>query len=310
MNKLLFIAVITAIAAPARAQADFESLNISAGDLMRAAAADTAVISPAVEGPAKLKIGQVSSAERKDYITRASLWRPEESLNVAALDFKVGPFEKNKYVPEELVTCSYVPMGQAYDGGKPNGTTRKFKCADQKGKEFKVKYGEDNGEIVTEVAASWILNAIGAYTDKMYPVRVTCPNCPSDPFKNESDPGAWPAARRVAIEEKLGERIENKPNSGIGFDEFNLISDRVGAEALSNSCPTPTIRPLTRPSPARKKTSWPAPTARPPAPNPWCTCRIWASASAGAASTTTSACTSTSGPRKGSGPSPKPASCT
>ena len=233
MNKLLFIAVITAIAAPARAQADFESLNISAGDLMRAAAADTAVISPAVEGPAKLKIGQVSSAERKDYITRASLWRPEESLNVAALDFKVGPFEKNKYVPEELATCSYVPMGQAYDGGKPNGTTRKFKCADQKGKEFKVKYGEDNGEIVTEVAASWILNAIGAYTDKMYPVRVTCPNCPSDPFKNESDPGAWPAARRVAIEEKLGERIENKPNSGIGFDEFNLISDRVGAEALS-----------------------------------------------------------------------------
>ena len=245
MNKAIIPAVLACLALAPFSHAQFDLPGLDASDLKSRAPSggawqDAAPFpvrdvswNKAVGEPEKLKIGLVSKAERKEYITRAQLWRPEETLNLAAVDFKAGPYESNKYRPEELVTCNYIPMAEAYDSGKPNGMTPKFKCRDQRGKELKVKYGRDNGEVITEVAASWILTAIGAYADKMYPVRLTCPDCPSDPYKDETDKGSWPAGSMVAIEDKLGERIERKANSGIGFDEFHLMEDRVGAEALA-----------------------------------------------------------------------------
>ncbi|MDP2864790.1 MAG: hypothetical protein Q8O90_00930, partial [Elusimicrobiota bacterium] len=243
MKKIIILAVMAGIARPAFAGSQFDLQGLSLSDLESAAPYEAAAQDPvpfparvmdwSKGGPEKVKFEFISKPERQGYIARAALWRPLESLNLAAIDFKAGPYESNKYRPEELVTCKYVPMDEAYDGGKPNGMTRKFKCQDEKGKKFKVKYGADNGEVITEVAVSWILTSIGAYADRMYPVRLTCPDCPSDPFKSEKDPGSWPANSMVAIEDKLGERIEFKANSGIGFDEFNLIDDRVGAEALS-----------------------------------------------------------------------------
>ena len=233
MKKFLLLTLIAAIATPAGAQADFGSLAINLDELKAAAAADTADIQPAYAGPVKLKLGLVTKARRDEYVTRASLFRPESELRAAAIDFKTGPYEKMKYRPEELVTCNYVPMKDAYEGGKPNGMTRKFKCRDAKGKEFKVKYGESNGELMTETAASWIFTGIGVYADRMYPVRVNCPDCPSDPFKSEIDPGAWKQGQRAVIEDKLGERIEYAANSGIGFDDFHLVQNRVEAEALA-----------------------------------------------------------------------------
>ncbi len=239
MKKLIILAVVSGLAGPAFAAGQFDLPGISAADL-KLLSAEIPAASPArvvdwnkaQDGSEKLKLGIVSKAERDGYITRASLWRPEESLNVAAMDFKAGPFEKMKYAPEELVTCNYVPMSEGYETGKPNGMSPKFKCRDAKGKEFKVKYGE-TGDVMAEVASSWILTAIGAYADRMYPVRLNCPDCPSDPFKNESDRGAWRQGQMVAIEDKLGERIEFEPNSGIGFDEFYRLPDKVGAEALN-----------------------------------------------------------------------------
>jgi len=248
MKRIILLAVMAGLAGPALAKAwdeapgeRFELPAMSAADFYAADPAAAPEPIPArdvnwaraQDGFAKVKFGLVSKAERRDYIAGAELWRPEESLNLGAVDFKAGPYSPNKYRPEEQVTCEYVPMAEAYDGEKPNGLTPKFKCRNAEGKKFKVKYGSDNGEVITEVAASWILTAIGAYADRMYPVRLTCPDCPSDPFKNENDRGAWPANSLVAIEDKLGERIEYKANSGIGFDEFHLITDRVGAEALS-----------------------------------------------------------------------------
>ncbi|MCM2267432.1 MAG: hypothetical protein NDI60_06600 [Elusimicrobiales bacterium] len=233
MKKFIFAVILAGAAGSAGAAVTFEDLAVSAADLRLDAANAAPAAAPVTPEPAKLKIGTISKAERRDYITRAQTWRPESSLKTDALDFKTGPYEKMKYAPEELVTCSYVPMAEAYDEGRPNGTTRKFKCADKKGKQFKVKYGADNGELMTEVASSWILTAIGAYADRMYPVRLNCPDCPSDPFKDESDRGAWQQGQMVVIEDKIGERMEYKPNSGIGFDEFHLMTDRVGAEALS-----------------------------------------------------------------------------
>jgi len=229
MIKAFLALTILASAVPAGAQVSFEDLSVTAAELKAAAAADNTQIKPEKE---KLKIGYVSKAERKEYITRASLWRPEGEVNTAAIDFKTGPYEKMKYAPEEVVTCNYVPMQEAYETGRPNGMSPKFKCRDAKGKDFKVKYGE-TGDVMAEVASSWLLTSIGAYADKMYPVRLNCPDCPSDPFKSEKDRGAWRQGQMVAIEDKVGERIEFEANSGIGFDEFYLIKDQVGAEALN-----------------------------------------------------------------------------
>lgn len=254
MKKIIILAVMAGLARPSLSQAwtgapaagaQFDLPGISAVGLRSAGPAEGAAQVPAPfpvrgvdwgrarGGAEKVKFELISNEERKGYITKAELWRPLESLNTTAIDFKAGPYEPNKYRPEEPVTCKYVPMAEAYDGGKPNGMTPKFKCEDEKGKKFKVKYGAENGEVITEVAVSWILTAIGAYADKMYPVRLTCPDCPSDPFRSEKDRGSWPAGSMVAIEDKLGERLEFKANSGIGFDEFHLITDRAGAEALS-----------------------------------------------------------------------------
>ncbi len=215
-------------AAPAAAS-DFDGLAIGAEEL-RLMAEEAGAPPPSRAGGDD---AYISPSERAGYIARAELWRPEAELKTASLDFASPPFPKAKYAVEELVACSYIPMREAYEGGKPNGLTRKFKCRDAKGKSLKVKYGARNGEVVTEVAASWLLTAIGAYADRMYPVRVDCEGCPSDPFKSERDPGAWTQGQACAIEDKAAERLESSRDSGIGFDEFHLIEDRAGAEALA-----------------------------------------------------------------------------
>lgn len=220
---------LTLLAAPAAAQSDFGALAVSL-DEIKAAATDAPAPKPE---KVKLKLGLVSKAERDNYVARSSMFRPAGELRTAAIDYKAGPYPKMKYAVEELVTCNYVPMKEAYEGGKPNGMTRKFKCRGADGKEFKVKYGEDNGELMTETAASWIFTGIGVYADRMYPVRVNCPDCPSDPFKSERDRGAWKQGQMAVIEDKLGERIEYAANSGIGFDELHLAQNRVEAEALA-----------------------------------------------------------------------------
>jgi hypothetical protein len=241
MNKLLSIAILAGVAGNAFAGGQFRPLGVTASELKKAAAADYTEIMPArvmgsekaKGGSGKLEFGFISVTERNAYITKASLWVPEDQLNTPAIDFKTGPFHRMKYGIEEVVNCGYVPNAEAYEGGKANGTTPKFKCAGEDGKKFKVKYGENNREVTTEVAVTWILTAIGAYADKMYPTRLNCPDCPSDPFRNEADRGAWTNGQQVAIEDKLAERIESSDNSGIGFNEFYLIEDRVGAEALT-----------------------------------------------------------------------------
>jgi len=242
MKKALSIAILAGLAGNAfAAGGQFSSLGVGAAELKKAAEANYADILPArvwdagqpKAGSKKLEFGFISEAERNAYIVKAALWVPEDQMNTKALDFKKGPFFPLKYEAEELVNCKYVPNGEAYDAGKANGTTPKFKCAGEDGKKFKVKYGEKNGEVITEVAATWILTGIGAYADRMYPVRLNCPDCPSDPFKNEADRGAWQNGQQIAIEDKIGERIEFKANSGIGFNEFYQMEDRVGAEALT-----------------------------------------------------------------------------
>jgi hypothetical protein len=75
---------------------------------------------------------------------------------------------------DELV-CKFRP-------GETSGATPKFECVFENGELLKVKYGA-SPEIHTEVAATRLMQALGAGADRMYLVgRLRCFGCPDDPF--------------------------------------------------------------------------------------------------------------------------------
>ena len=55
------------------------------------------------------------------------------------------------------------------------GNTPKFPCEVRPDDVVKVKYGEKNGEVYAEIAASRLFWALGFKVDRMYPARVTLP---------------------------------------------------------------------------------------------------------------------------------------
>jgi hypothetical protein len=126
----------------------------------------------APKGPHTLK--KLSVAERQEVMERANVWRP---LNTSSLDLIKGPvLPASQRIPAQ-VTCTF------FFPAKPlTGMTPKFPCNLGKNDVVKVKYGEKNGEVYAEVAASRLLWALGFQADVMYPTHVTCLNCPADPF--------------------------------------------------------------------------------------------------------------------------------
>ena len=97
---------------------------------------------------------------------------------------------------------------------------------------MKVKYGEKNGEVYAEVAASRLLWALGFQADVMYPSRVTCRGCPADPFavsgadwgrgkpKDVSTKEFDPAV----IERESGSAVEVPGYEGWAWPELDKIS--------------------------------------------------------------------------------------
>jgi len=135
----------------------------------------------APDGPRSLK--KLSVAERQQVMERANVWRP---INTSSLDLIKGPTLPVSQRIAAQVTCTFV-----FPDKPLSGMTQKFECdLAQAGARksrgtsdvVKVKYGEKNGEVYAEVAASRLLWALGFQADVMYPTRVTCRNCPADPF--------------------------------------------------------------------------------------------------------------------------------
>ena len=100
----------------------------------------------------------------------------------------------------------------------------------------KVKYGEKNGEVYAEVAGSRLLWALGFQADVMYPARVTCRNCPPDPFlasgadwKRGSPAGG---AERIydpaVIERASGSSIEVPGYEGWAWPELDKLGKTPG----------------------------------------------------------------------------------
>jgi hypothetical protein len=114
---------------------------------------------------------QAAARLRQDALARAAVFRPPESAALARLDRQPDDFFGQR---DELV-CKFLP-------GRTGGTVPKFECVFEGGSVLKVKYG-GNPEIHTEVAATRLLQALGAGADHMYFVRrLRCFGCPADPF--------------------------------------------------------------------------------------------------------------------------------
>jgi len=159
---------------------------------------------------------------------RANIWR---ALNTSSLDLIKGPvLPASQRIPAQ-VECLFVfpdtPLG---------GMTPKFTCDLGKEDEVKVKYGEKNGEVYAEVAASRLLWALGFQADVMYPTKVTCRFCPDDPFAassanwNRGNPGDKDTEvyDPAVIERESGNAVEVPGYEGWAFPELDKLNANDG----------------------------------------------------------------------------------
>jgi len=166
----------------------------------------------------------VSAAEREKYLARSQI---HSDTDVASKIVMEGPAGPGAFSFREEVDCVYEP------DALPTGNSPKFACLDSAGKELKVKYGCNNGEVFGEVAATRLLWLLGFEADRMYPVIVRCRNCPPLPAANpeENASGRFVCA---AIERKAGEEIEAVLNQGWHWDEINKVSVAAGGASRAH----------------------------------------------------------------------------
>ena len=184
----------------------------------------------APKGPHTLK--KLSVAERQEVLARAQVW---QAVDTSTLNLRQGPALPASQRIGAETTCAYVHPDKPLSGNTP-----KFACAisstgpeaGAKDDVVKVKYGQNNGEVYAEVAASRLLWALGFKTDAMLPTRVTCHNCPADPFAvNTTDWRQKPptdVATRVfepaSIEREVpGKKIETPGYEGWAWPELDTI---------------------------------------------------------------------------------------
>jgi hypothetical protein len=180
----------------------------------------------APEGPRTLK--KLSVEERRQIMERAHVWRP---LDTSSLDLIRGPILPSSQRIPAQTTCTF-----AFPDKPLTGMTPKFECDLGKNDVVKVKYGEKNGEVYAELAGSRLLWALGFQADVMYPTKVTCLNCPDDPFavsgvnwQRGNPGGSKPKVFDPAvIEREGGKKIEVPGYEGWAWPELDKISEKDG----------------------------------------------------------------------------------
>ncbi len=93
---------------------------------------------------------KVDTDVRLESLRHAQVWTDSP---IASKDIKAGPPDAPGFRPEAVVTCEYVEKKQT---GTP-----KFDCALDGDDEIRVKYGDENGEIYSEVARDAALMGAG-----------------------------------------------------------------------------------------------------------------------------------------------------
>ena len=173
--------------------------------------------------PGSTKPSAVELRERRlDSIHHAKVWAP---TNIRSLDLKAGPQGPFAFRAGETVTCNFLQRPHG------SGSTLKFACALPSGRDLKVRYGRENGEVYAQVAATRLMWALGFAANRMYPVKVVCQGCPPNPFKDKApaDGSASVLFDPATIDEKLdGKTIETKPDEGWSWKELDLVDEASG----------------------------------------------------------------------------------
>lgn len=177
-----------------------------------------------------------SSRDRLQAIRAASLFTPRA---VSEADIVAGPAQQKdqfQFHLNDKVTCEFTKAGE-----EKNGNTPKFDCnitrvEDSTGRiqtltpemdeePVKVKFGRDNRETYAETASTRLLWALGFYADAMFPVRLTCTNCPADP-QHASGPKGTHAFDEGVIERKAkGRKMYEigQEDQGWSWKEFETV---------------------------------------------------------------------------------------
>jgi hypothetical protein len=163
---------------------------------------------------------RLTKKERIDFIQRAQVWAPTD---IGSVDMRKGPGGKGAFPPDATVTCDFTPVKTR------GGSSRKFDCAIGDDV-FKVRYGDENGEVEGSVLASRLLWALGFYADRVYPVRVICRGCSADPWTNPKRENGEHVFELAAIERKpVGHEMEaDNGEEGWAWNELSLISPAAG----------------------------------------------------------------------------------
>ena len=121
------------------------------------------------------------------------------------------------------VSCDYTDR-------RMRGHSLKFACDLGGGDIVKVKFGEHNGEVYGEVAATRLLWALGFGADHMYPVRVRCRGCPA------SLGGTRSSAKDTLFDPAIVERempgAEFKDDPGWSWSDLDLVDAPGGASRV------------------------------------------------------------------------------
>ena len=181
---------------------------------------------PALHAQEKNPYKHVDNDVRLEALRTAQVWMPGD---IASRDLKLGPQDASNVGPDAVVTCDYIEEKQT---GTP-----KFYCAidgNEKNR-IKVKYGEQNGEIYSEVAASRLLWALGFGADRVYPATVVCRGCPADPMKNYKKADGTREFTAATVEHKLpGDEIELHKDSGWAWVELSFVDQTRGGAPLAH----------------------------------------------------------------------------
>ena len=177
-------------------------------------------------GAQKKGYKHLSNDDRRDAISRAQVWA---ATDIPSLDLKAGPQDVKAYSPDETVACEYVERKVV--------STPKFWCEVSPGPPkdvVKVKYGEQNGEVYGEVAATRLLWALGFGADRMYPVKVECRGCADDPIKDQSKKKGEHLFDPAALERPFpGKEMESHPDSGWSWTELNSVDETRGGAPVA-----------------------------------------------------------------------------
>jgi len=167
---------------------------------------------------------KVDNDVRLDALRHAQVWMQDD---IAAKNLRLGPQVGSSFGPDAVVTCDYVEKKQT---GTP-----KFDCAISPDDEIRVKYGEQNGEIYSEVAATRLLWALGFGADRVYPVKVVCKGCPADPMKSHKKAEGSREFAAAVVERKMpGDVIELRKDSGWAWVELTFVDQTNGGAPLAH----------------------------------------------------------------------------